>query len=411
MKNYYAVLSLTALITGLAVNAHARSEARVAASEEGVAAAGYSKEHKVSLAEAAKRLRIQDEFGQTAANLREEFSERLAGIYLQHEPDYRIIVRLVGKNAVEERMLVFPSGPIRISFRPGASATKYELLAAVKRKREILKKMLPDMQSISVDERTGQIVIQIFSNATDKPAYLEQTNAIQTILGYPTRVKIEDAREVDLGKVRGGANWYRASHFCTAGFTVSVINQGPGVITAAHCTSGVATYWNWQSSSSPSYVQATLEAPLPQYKFYDGERDFQVHALAPGSGHEFGTGFYGVSPTTYTGILSIRKRLNTILGETVCLRGAVTGYSCGTVDSLDSSAGDCGGVACKSDWVRFSGPDLNCDRGDSGAPVFRYRVAFGLVKGATIRGVEDVQCLGVTYMSLDYVTDIGIVVL
>jgi hypothetical protein len=56
-----------------------------------------SKHPGVSVDQAIARLAVQEQLGQTFAELRGEFSDRLSAISLQHEPDQHILVELTGQ--------------------------------------------------------------------------------------------------------------------------------------------------------------------------------------------------------------------------------------------------------------------------------------------------------------------------
>lgn len=61
----------------------------------------YIKDHRVSLQEAQKRLAIQDAKAPLIEQIKQNYKERLAGIYVEHDPTYKIIVRLKGGQPVQ----------------------------------------------------------------------------------------------------------------------------------------------------------------------------------------------------------------------------------------------------------------------------------------------------------------------
>src|SRR3954451_24810249 len=68
-------------------------------------AAEYARQHHVEPDEALRRLRAQEETVAATDRLRETFARRLAGIAIEHEPDYRIVVLLKGGKAVPDETI------------------------------------------------------------------------------------------------------------------------------------------------------------------------------------------------------------------------------------------------------------------------------------------------------------------
>src|SRR5688500_5745237 len=87
-------------------NAQDRHRAAVVSrgdSEVDEAITSYSRTHGTTREEALRRLKLQDEQISAIARIRKEFQSRLAGVYIQHEPDYRVVVRLTGDQSVSIR--------------------------------------------------------------------------------------------------------------------------------------------------------------------------------------------------------------------------------------------------------------------------------------------------------------------
>jgi hypothetical protein len=53
----------------------------------------YARQFEVSQGEAIQRLRYQEAIGELAAALEENEADTFGGLWIQHEPDYRIVVR------------------------------------------------------------------------------------------------------------------------------------------------------------------------------------------------------------------------------------------------------------------------------------------------------------------------------
>ena len=64
----------------------------------------YSRIFDVSLDEAVQRLRLQALAGELSAALAEEERGRFAGLWVEHQPQFRVVTRFVGAAAVEPQV-------------------------------------------------------------------------------------------------------------------------------------------------------------------------------------------------------------------------------------------------------------------------------------------------------------------
>ena len=131
----------------------------------------YTAAYGLSVTEAEQRLKVVEALGNEVANLRTEFKARLAGIYLDHLPGQRIVVRLTGKTPVPTRQAINKEGSIPIVFVTGASATFKELEAVLAAHEDTLFSKIPALQGLYADERTGDIVLVVHATAAESKAY------------------------------------------------------------------------------------------------------------------------------------------------------------------------------------------------------------------------------------------------
>src|SRR3954464_10966565 len=66
-------------------------------------AAEYARRHHVDADEALRRLQAQEETVAATDRLRAAYAKRLAGIFIEHEPAYRIVVLLKGDRTVPDQ--------------------------------------------------------------------------------------------------------------------------------------------------------------------------------------------------------------------------------------------------------------------------------------------------------------------
>src|SRR5690348_12105624 len=92
-------------------------------------AAQYAAQFNVSPTEAVRRLKAQQDSVAITDAIAREFAGRLAGISIEHSPDFRIVVLLTGSQTVADR----EASGIPIIFKTGATATHSEAIAALRR--------------------------------------------------------------------------------------------------------------------------------------------------------------------------------------------------------------------------------------------------------------------------------------
>jgi hypothetical protein len=354
-------------------------------------AAEYARQNAVPLDEALFRLRAQQETVATTDRLALLYKDRLAGISIEHHPEYRIVVLLTGDQPVADEAVVAAGRTIAITFHTGAPATRDGILAAIGKHQAEIRAALPHPPGMGVDPRTGELVVMLNDadvRAIDPVAMKEK---LSRLAGVPVRLRVlgrdtNAAMDVGGGSRVVGVNPADGRRYaCTTGYVVTD-GARTGVVTSAHCPDTL------------SYVDpARHETPLEFIGQWGwGFQDVQVHvsheALRPL--------FYAdTAKTEARPVTTWRNRSSTRAGDVVCHRGETTGYSCSQVELVDfAPAGDLCGGACLPTWVAANGP--TCRGGDSGAPVFSGTVAFGIVKGASYRA--DGSCAFYYYMSTDY---------
>ncbi|RMB24919.1 hypothetical protein C8J47_3826 [Sphingomonas sp. PP-F2F-G114-C0414] len=372
-------------------------------------AAVYAQRFGVPLDTAMHRLRAQAESVATTDALRTAFADRWAGVAIEHQPDYRIVVLLTGTDPVSDRMIAAGGIVVPIVFRTGAGATRVALLAALSKYQATIRQSLPHPPGMGVDQRTGELVVVISSGDADLDRGGTLRARIAALTGVPIRIEVLDQQATTMAEqiggpaplpdstvgaiasepIRGGARVIGKvdgkRYACTTGFTVTDGTRY-GVVTAAHCPDTLA------------YVDAERhEWPLDYVGQWGwGYQDVQVNVARGPLGPLF---YADTAKTLARPVVTWRYRTSTRAGDFVCHRGERTGYSCALIAMVDfAPAGDLCGGACLPTWVAVEGP--TCRGGDSGAPVFEGTTALGIVKGGTY--AKNGTCLFYYYMSIDY---------
>ena len=352
-------------------------------------AAEYARLNSVGLDEAMRRLRAQEESVATTDRLQALYKDRLAGISIEHQPGYRIVVLLTGSEPVPDDTVVAGGLTIPITFRTGAEATRDRIVAAMTDHRAAIRDVVPKARGMGLDSRTGELVVLV--HASDHRDSMEPE--LEALTGVPVRMRILDGVDADLAveggwRVEGDDPDSGRRYYCTTGFVVTD-QARTGIVTAAHCPDSL-------SYRAPDGADIPLEFVGQWGARY---QDVQVHVTAAAQQPLFHADASGNAVRRLT---SWRNRTSTRAGDAVCHRGESTGYSCSQVELTDfAPPGELCGGPCDPTWVTVTGP--TCRGGDSGGPIFNGTIAFGIVKGGNYS--RSGRCNFYYYMSTDYLPE------
>jgi hypothetical protein len=164
--------------------------------EEAIAAdaQSYARSAGLSQEEAVRRLRIQSEMGWVIGQLRRTYKHRLAGIAIEHQPIYRVRVRLTGTEPVATQEYALGGSLLPVVFETGATATVDELTTAMTTHMDALKRLYPTLAGMGTDESTGEIVLDVYAPDADTAAAARaKFPEAQALLGQPVRIEITNA--------------------------------------------------------------------------------------------------------------------------------------------------------------------------------------------------------------------------
>jgi len=383
---------LTGLLLLLALLPRAAAAQTVESPAEALTrdAAEYAKIFAVPQGEAERRLSALDASVPITDAIEARYRDRIAGISIQHRPDFRINVYLTGTDAVPDETLQLGGMTVPVTFRTGALASRDKVIWAVTWHQAQIRAMFSRPPAMGLDPRTGELVVLITSGEA-KSGVEQWRKKVEAVAGVPVSIRVVDQVDVNLASPAGGARLEGNSpddgkrYLCTSGF---VVTDGTryGVATAAHCL-------DQMSFIAPDHSEVPLNF-VGQWGW--GYHDVQIGTVAEPLAGLF---YADTAKTIERPVTGMRTRDQTRAGDFVCHRGERTGYSCALVELTDfAPAGDLCGGACLPTWVTVSGP--TCKGGDSGSPVFSGTTALGILKGATYR--PDGSCAFYFYMSVDY---------
>ena len=131
---------------------------------------------------------LEPDTGPLSAALQERFRDRIAGIYIEREPGFHVVVRLTGNRDAATLQYQLGETRVRVEVQTGAPHTVEELRAAFEQ-RETITRVLPHGYGGYVDERTGDVVLTV--EIGNEPAVGTEA-ALSEALGVPVRIIAEE---------------------------------------------------------------------------------------------------------------------------------------------------------------------------------------------------------------------------
>ncbi|MGQ0817517.1 hypothetical protein ACT4ZR_17890 [Acinetobacter baumannii] len=174
------ILTLTILIS---------SSCAFAASNEGIKqdVRSYSLLHGVSTAEANKALFLEANRDSALDAIEKEFKGRIAGIYVENSPTYKIVVRVKGYGQNEKRNIVvgnaISKGDLPIDIQYGAKETREEARVQINKALKLVKNYFKNIQTVSYNEKNGNIVVEVKGKSTVEN--LKKVDEIQSLWNNP----------------------------------------------------------------------------------------------------------------------------------------------------------------------------------------------------------------------------------
>jgi hypothetical protein len=339
----------------------------------------YASDQNIDVDTAIHRLALQDLAGNLDAELSKNEEDTYAGLWIQHSPEFRIIVQFTreGKETIHPYIENGSLADI-VEIREVKYTLKELKAAQIAAKSKI--------RSLGVHTNFGT---NVFENrfevyVVERPRF---DLAIQNArVDLPPQVKVVTVSELASTEtdIYAGLRLDASNGAdCTSGFSVINSSGVKGVITAAHCDNAM------------SYYGTNLPFQGSAYGVY---YDVQWHA-APG--FDVRNLVYGNPYNVY--IFSAKHRDDQQLNDYVCKYGINTGYTCGYIIQKDFDP-DPNAPPNEATFIRVHNAGVNLSEGgDSGSAWYRLNTAYGLLVG----GIGD----DAYYMAINYIDFLGLSVL
>ena len=139
-----------------------------------------------------KRILVQAGGNALVRELRQTYADRLAGLFWNQQDgeDSRLVLRLTGEELVAQRQLTVCGEPLIVDFMAAQTHTRDELMKLHSDNLDWFRATFPGLQGTYADERTGEIVLEIYAPDVGSVdiEVLRQTS--ESRLGLPVRAEL-----------------------------------------------------------------------------------------------------------------------------------------------------------------------------------------------------------------------------
>ncbi|MBI5947048.1 MAG: hypothetical protein HY875_02795 [Chloroflexi bacterium] len=157
----------------------------------------YSQEFGVSLAEAARRIDLQQASHTVKQQLRALAPDRLSAVWLEHEPEFRLVAWYTGNlNSLPDASDIIKAAPLKVELRGGAPYAESEAGKRV----ELVAAALPagiDAAGLYMDETTGVIHVELQPGDRGRGAEAALAAMLSAKVGGPVTVETLSERAGD----------------------------------------------------------------------------------------------------------------------------------------------------------------------------------------------------------------------
>lgn len=316
----------------------------------------YARAHRVTLEEALQRSKLQERAGELDADLSAPADPGYAGLWIEHEPRFRVVVAATG-DAVSR---------VQAEVVAATKGTDLEPIVEVESVRYSLARLEADQLSLVTvaQELKLNTSIEVMRNRVVVTPTDEAGLAALETAELPATVNAD----LTIHVARPAADAYAGgslSNGCTSGFTLVYTTTSPDTYftsTAGHCSSPATL-----NGVSITYSSST----------YEGNYDLKfgnVKTLTPRN-------WMRVSSSVLRSVTSRTTKSGQAINTYICKYGRSTGQTCGYLVSKAFTPSYVPNASNGFHQVApQGGPDM-VNGGDSGGPVYRNYSAWGIVSG------------------------------
>ncbi|MDA3557678.1 hypothetical protein MKL42_09250 [Acinetobacter sp. AOR15_HL] len=170
----------------------------------------YSLLHGVSTAEANKALFLEANRDSALDAIEKEFKGRIAGIYVENSPTYKIVVRIKGYGQNEKRNIgvgnTISKSKLPIDIQYGAKETREVAKGQINKAQKLVKIYFNTLQTVSYNEKNGNIVVEVKGKSTaENLNKVDQVKAAWNNPNPPLEINLVNWSVKPLVDANGGA--------------------------------------------------------------------------------------------------------------------------------------------------------------------------------------------------------------
>lgn len=364
---------------------------------EDTPSAVYARTFGVSRIEADQRFIVMDQARDVQRKLRTRFPATFGGLYVQHRPQFRVVVSFT--ESPRESLRTVTTDPAFVALLAAHSLT--ELRAAQEVIGEELHRNGTNFLSeLNLTTSTVEVYVE------DPPATKRSMGALgeeASLVRFNKTSGFIEPTLLNLSLDSGKKVVDDQGVYCTTGFGVKS-GSTRGITTAGHC------------SDQMKFGSRTGDPLVFQGEKKQGSEDIQWFTYPDTSRYHY-IPSHRVEAGSQTRIMeAVRSRSDMQVGDFVCKYGKTTYETCGLIGELEFQATFEGAVG-KFVRVRNDEGRTMTDFGDSGGPVYGkqsasgtyWNTAYGMVHGRGNQGTDFYRDL--FFMPTDYFSSLGLQIL
>jgi len=388
----------------------------------------YALDNKVSLMEAQRQIDVMNKSDEIYEKISELFGEEnISSVYFDRGESFGLNLRIKGNIYYAMKEVLLNDGtqvPINITNKE--KYNKGEILDYMSSMNEPINNTFKNISSMTYEPKSNSVVVSMME---PDPSVRESNRLVDLSSLMPDmnlEIRYEDSYPSDIATIEKtfiGGGLLNAGTFCTVGFT-GTMNGVPGFLTATHCKKATSYVGNdgYPFNLNPDKFITNSTT--------NHEMSFYPVSQAPIYGGVLNS-LFSYSTSAVTKVAGLQEDTIRIYETPVCHFGRSTGESCGyvvgmvpnnTKSNTLPNGGGCNSKYSSNASIRsqscgyfnkVKGPNLKCESGDSGGPVYTYdgsRVrATGIVSSAIFKE-NNAGCDSLNYSEIYYaVSDYGFV--
>jgi hypothetical protein len=177
------MIALAAALAATAVNAQ-----QLTAERQSRVAETYASRYNVPYEEALRRLKFQTQVGELDARLTEQEKATFGGLYIEHKPIFRVVVKFTGANG-SAILAKYTQDP---AYVPAVAETAYSALLDIQNSLAATLKPLSIKAWTDIDVKTGRVKLYVPSPTVINAATLAGTVKLSPLVDVVNAVSTGD---------------------------------------------------------------------------------------------------------------------------------------------------------------------------------------------------------------------------